>query len=1348
MINDQIRTLSSKIGLLNTTGKQSQQERDNGLDPDYNWGASYFCAEILENSVHSKYFLLDRTTLQRASAEFTALTKHSINVDELLEIGWLREVFTQVEIPSVIEMAAKKADELKDFATEVDFFKSLYHDTQSKTIVYADLLSKASAYEKANQITLKIKATEKLLYSSSKQNGTIEIFDTATSKSVFQHLHKLLFINFLANLKHNAILKIPVQKVKDIHSKHKSYFKYTPDLASLIEQRVFSTIDGEDAFTFDFRYSEPIFSPFVRDRYAALLWDRLLDNDEFNNNHDRLVFWYSRTVAKQGHVDLHHFPKESKEIFLETAYEVINEDQETSTGLIEYRKLLLDVHQPRLHDFTYVLSLSEDSDYFAVSEKSLYVIYKEVNALEELSGRDLMLLQKCRASLDFFVTCIVKNESPYQVSQLGKLLLLATTKPHIFWQTCYMVQHWRPELVPILAQYPKVESLSLLLSSKLNISNALGVQDGAIIKEQFACIVRNISENIGLKETEKAKILFECLFEITLGKFKIATGSAAGRRKDKTFDITLARELKEIFENATCPGMVHNDKGRFKQKLYPSLLSGIFANITKFKLNDFRQNGLLSLPYEKIDLILYLLELSLRPEYKAYDSSESIFVEKLCQAFTRRYSSTIKIKEIQRYNYTPKSEIITDTPTWTENTANNKLLDFGPVLLYLEKSFKLQDFLDKIKLKFIKEENEYDKSQLFIAQKLRTQLFLLMQAYNSLYRKQGTDEFDHLPLKSTLIKIETTITEYVCRYCIFKPDERRYNIFNSILERGYWNNISHELLPLIGHILNRFEKANRQSVITELIKTDQIVRSLKLLEYIVSQEEYTRLSKIITDDNFKKHLKKLNYSDLQFVIESFSNDPTLTSYAETALQTAEEMVKGFNKPYFDQSDQIFLYRTKLALAYMKGDIEDIDKVPTFGAEGITAHGYSFENEKDFYRALIHLKHNRGELAYDIFNRQFTYSSDYTDKSIYALNRFASKISWAKHTTTKRLSRSLYTAALAEWNNYIATAKENDNLEDIAEKVAYNKLSAFAALGHDQKFDEEFYQLETEQQLKSNFLELRIRTLMDRKMEHQALELLHKAKRFHQLEEGDYPKFIIELEQLTMTVETIDYLAEQYRRIFNSAPEKMIQMIPDIINTGKKLPEFILNEIIASANTLLININSISQIKFEDKYTDLMMICLNGRFTNYNWHVTMQRSGRADSIAVTKGKPRNPGEIDFAIMTQSGERLAVCEALILKGLNTTEITKHNLKIFTYDHARKIFVVIVYFIGPSGNFENTWQEYCKVVAEVIDFPSNYHLMKRSVQILTNNGTNDSVKAGMTKHNNGATVFHVFINLNYED
>lgn len=259
------------------------------------------------------------------------------------------------------------------------------------------------------------------------------------------------------------------------------------------------------------------------------------------------------------------------------------------------------------------------------------------------------------------------------------------------------------------------------------------------------------------------------------------------------------------------------------------------------------------------------------------------------------------------------------------------------------------------------------------------------------------------------------------------------------------------------------------------------------------------------------------------------------------------------------------------------------------------------------------------------------------------------------------------------------------------------------------------------------------------MHYHAEKLIVEAEDFHKLNNGNLPEFIYSLRELTDVSTTDDFLRRQYQRIFSRPPESLIKIIPDNINQYKSLDEFILSEIVSGAKEMLTCINSISEVKKEDKYSDLLVLAINSRIRNYSWHIGPARGGYSDS-----DKP-NPGEIDFAISTQK-ERITICEAMILTGKNITETQKHNFKIFNYDPTRNYLYVITYYTGNSEKYLTYWNQYKMDISSIVSFPLNYQMTEQYLTDISDTFGNDCIKVGVGKHSNNMLLYHLFININY--
>lgn len=260
------------------------------------------------------------------------------------------------------------------------------------------------------------------------------------------------------------------------------------------------------------------------------------------------------------------------------------------------------------------------------------------------------------------------------------------------------------------------------------------------------------------------------------------------------------------------------------------------------------------------------------------------------------------------------------------------------------------------------------------------------------------------------------------------------------------------------------------------------------------------------------------------------------------------------------------------------------------------------------------------------------------------------------------------------------------------------------------------------------------------MKDEALNLVDEASIFHKTKEGIIPDFIVAMKTLISTNEDPEILKNAFRSALSAKPEVLVQIVPDSVNEGKSINEYLLYYIVSTANDMLSNINSLQQIANEDKYSDLMIMGLNGRMSFHHWHVSPSRGGFSDS------KLHNPGEIDFVISEGNNNRLAICEALILKGENNFEVQKHSVKIFNYGPSKQELYLIVYYLGPEERYLNSWERYKHSIQSIVDYPTSYSISGDVID-LSDKYNSAAIRVGTSIHGSGIKLHHVFININYK-
>ncbi len=1338
---DETKKLSDRIAFHKARKTILNPHEDEELVIENCWAASHVCAAILIKTEPQENYYITPSHLETLKDKFIKETGLLIDIPKLFDKHWLRLVFGIVEVPKGIQSAAHSAARVREFFHELTFLLEMQAKNADKKCMRDELLAEAARYESANKIKIDLEAARKRNYWSDK-DGVITFQNLSGSKFVLDNITDLVFIETIYQAYYfgtENTLRIPAEALISILDRYSKAFPGTPTPEEFVKQKVFTISIDKQYYAVDIQYCSMPLRQSIHNKTAALLWNKLLEDNSFGNDSERMFFWYTRIIHRESWCTLEYFPASDKAIFLETASKIVLEDADVTNGKDEYWKIKLDGMHSELYNLQYYYAKAERGIEFPTT-KDLFELYEEWITHERGSNDELMVGQDTRAPLKYFITQLVRNDNEYSYEYTRLLLQTGNAKPFIFWKTCFEIFYWKPEAIPYLVQSDNFASLGISLMHNMelseNFSEEVYMLKRKLIEDTFSLIQQSLSESADVDTKRKATIIFQCLLKAGLKKFKVSgMQNIPMRQKEKKVRIQHSDKLKTLFRSAKLPGTCYGVT-KYNDLFYPQLLPDLFAAVNAYSPKDVLQNATYGLAYVKLDLLAFLegLVKDMPPVRDLENPSE--LRSKICSAFNREYLAAMDRREIERLDFRDGLSMMKSIPSWNNQLENESLIDWSSILLSLEEENLLDSFIAPAGLVFTDKPGPYDDYNRFIASKLRTHLSILLRAYNNLFKAKEELQAKNLPVTNVLSKLENKITLYITSYSSPDALRNRYEIFDYTLERGLWMPQQEELIPVIGNTLNHFGEENRDNIIEKLINTEPLIRSLKLLDHVVSEKDKKKLLDTIRANNIRQTLDDTYPADREFITQRLSQEPEFIHQAEEALQLTEEANNRSTGHFQNNENQIFVYRTKLLLANQKNDEKAIEGVEEPDIKHHSDERFSARDEKDFYKALVYLKKKEPEKAYEIFSSQLSYAKG--ERPTLALNTFASKLHWAekeKGITKKKL----YREALEEWINF---EKEISNIilfENINDKIQYNKLDAANELEKDEEFDAWYNELNREMQLRLDFLELRIKNLMRRKMQQRAEELLKKAKDLHKLDTGDYPSFIHELETLITTEETIDYLKNQYSRIMSSAPEHLVQIIPDSINRANKIPDFILNCIIGSLNDMLTHINSIGQIDHEDKYSEVLMSLLDARMHNVLWHTQILSGGYADS------ELDNPGKIDFGILTAVNEKLAVCEALILEGKNTFEVQKHVLKIFNYDHIRKLFYVIVYYKGEQETFDDSWDKYRSTVEDFIVFPDKFPL-KDKLTPVSSYLENNSLKIAKSLHGEGTELFHIFINISY--
>lgn len=1315
--------------------KNSNQQAE--LREDIQWNASAFYAEVLLFAEEGDCYFIDYPKLLKIQDVYNTNNNININVDNLIFKNWLRIVYGMVLIPNVIKDAAREAFKKKNYKDELNFLIATgakFEENKPKEISTGEFEKLKAEYETEHSAILQLTDPE-IQHLCKEKDGFITIQNVHYYQPLLESWQSFLFIhNVYEHLylkEHENRLRIKIEDLEAIITSFKGVYSLIPNMSELVVLGKFQ-IQSEGYYTITLNNDSTL------DKTAAILWEKLLQNKTFNSDAERLLFWYKRIIYRSQWSDIgSQLAAESLNRFLKAATDAVSTDSDLVNGQTEYEKLLLDSSHGRLNNLSW-LPIAIHKDNFPNSE-NLYELYWQMRALDNDHQNELIYHQETREPLTYFIRQIVQYESEQIDGQLlpaiFKLLNQGAVKPYLLWQSCFELYYWKPSLIPFLLLKGETAALSFSLIWDVEVLEpALQDKDEVrlqLLKSCFTSLLQNITDLAPEKE-QQARIIFQCLLRSSFKKFRIPGGNDIVKQKEQlNFNNRVCNELRMLLTTATLQGSHFNSTGSYKKLLFPTLIEDLFAEAKKFVSADYRHNHTLELPYLKLDILCWLFKLcqSNLPEQR---TDQDNLILDIKEEFLESYLFAINCVEMDGWDYF-KNEHVRIRPSWFSREVFNELIPWQTIVSTLTPE-SLHRFTSPLALKLKKAENRYDEYNRFTANKIRTHISVLLVTYNRLYHNQVELTIKGIPVNNILTELENSIIRFVTNYCIDAPMKKRIDIFDDLFERSYTPGDNKELLPAIGGVMNKFTDQGKRLIIQELLKEHQLPRSLKLLNYVVSEKDRQTLISAITSENITAYLEQEHSMDgIQFIMQELALISDFSLLARQALEFWNAKIVTRN--YKSDDNKITAYRIALIISFHAGDENSHNAIeePTLNYAS-TQTNFSAAAEKDFYRALIYLKNNKPQLACEIFNNQLNGAEE--ERPVLALNRFAAKIQWADEVTHLEEKRKLYSEAIQEWTQF-SEGLAIERLEFILEKVWNNQLHAYSALGNAAAFDEIYNKLDNTTVLRSDFLELRLRNLVQRKMQLQAEELIRKAEQYHRLSDDKLPEFMIKMFDIVETTDSISQLKEQYRIIFSKTPEKLVQIIAEDFNKYSTLPEAILFEIVYAANEMLTYINSISAIDHEDKYSDLLQLVLNGRLSMYGWKSSTTRGGQPFS-----GKA-NLGEIDFAIFSRN-ERLCLCEAMIIEGRNIVESQKHNFKIFNYGASRKSFFMIIYYKGKD--YETSWTKYKSSVGKEIQFPAGHEMQFNELEDLSAKFGNNSIKVGKGIHVSDALLYHIFININY--
>jgi hypothetical protein len=506
---------------------------------------------------------------------------------------------------------------------------------------------------------------------------------------------------------------------------------------------------------------------------------------------------------------------------------------------------------------------------------------------------------------------------------------------------------------------------------------------------------------------------------------------------------------------------------------------------------------------------------------------------------------------------------------------------------------------------------------------------------------------------------------------------------------------------------------------------------LTVAEWVTSVGVKQKLIESIKQSDVKAFLERKHWTpEVQQVLLDIGQYPELKKEIKQVIEFWEKTVLKEGTEY-----EVQLYQSKMLLAYIHNDEYELNNIEEPDAPNYEVGDLSYHDHKEFYRALIKLK-KEPESSYVIF-RQLC--RRYTHYPVFAINQMAAKMNLAE----TRDDLKIYNEALEEWNVYSSHQKDLDE-EALGSTFLTNKLSILLKLGEYDELDRIFNDFEKPYQMLPDIIEVKVESLIKRKRNEEAFMILKDAENYHQLSGDEETEFIKALKTKIGGNENVLLLNSYYTRIFDSPPEKLIDIFPANLNGQRQLKRFLTAEFASAAQTMLDKIVSIDEIKNEDKYNDLVETLLNSKMNPWGWFVSDQsRGGYSDSE--NNSEKNQPGERDFKIFDVKGT-FAICEAFIYR--TPAPAKKHLKKIFDYHPKRENLLMLIYDLNETKKAARNWNNYLKNILPKIVYPKGYGYVNcEDVSIEFGHNKKSAVRIARSTHEDDLSLYHIFVSVNYK-
>ena len=955
----------------------------------------------------------------------------------------------------------------------------------------------------------------------------------------------------------------------------------------------------------------------------------------------------------------------------------------------------------------------------------------------------------CHSLLRIIVSCEPKHPTPY----LSVLKILKdTSRPTLLWTLYSDIKREFPFVIPYLLTDSELLPIAFKLIDKIEIDNVFlseqsnndrKVEESCEIKNQFWLEMFELSleqiVSVHSNDKEKGELITIILIDVSEKVFSINSSNRNSiidhNALRKRYDLALKKLAnKRITTGNTYP----------RPPVSPRLIHLLLPDISNY-LNEKtakrnpNHTDHLNIDHGFVDLCIEMLrfanlrvsefEMSAGEKVKLENSSKKI-ITLLQNEITEFYSAT-EI-DVQLYNSlgTEKKKAIRGVSSF-----GFEIIDWGYLYLHFEKSNILQSIHESFiaSLNFKIDGDKYDDQNKEQFEKLKLYLKSLMLAFISINQKKDVYEIDGLPIKPTLDKLENWIREFSLKYSIDEIPKEQIDVFNERYN-VFGNDIYYQqLTSLLYRSINNFSGEGKDKFVESLfatsIDTGRMLTAINILESKELLDILTKRISIVKTEEFVE--KTLTITELENAMIEAVNSTDNWNLAEPLLNKIEEH---YNRvKHFDENSQNLLYEVKLLLAFKEKNLNKLSLIPIPKSEYNRIKNNQIKENRKAYLIALHYLYTENQYSEAISKLESLQSIE-EENIDYAFHLLRAK-------TLKAISEksNLPFDALNTWKDFASRLSENTlkSLSSFEEAIEHNNLHYHISNDNFSQFENSISKLTNRFLYDEEILSKVFEYYLKHQMEELALSYLKGAAKYFEESGKEFP---YELKTAIAGGEKTDTIKVKasLEKLLGLKPSYVIAALPSVHNGETDLNTFILIEVIQGLKNLIDKKTSLKTLKKENELNDVLQVVIKPRLALWGWSIPDQSRGGKSPTG------KDAGEIDFAIEA-AGKKIAIIEALVLKGKEKAKTQKHILKGFDYVDYLQRYYIVIYFKGLAANFDHTWDEYKSDVID-IKFPPILELDKTlGFQLLPNNDVDvRQIKISKTTHKSNVEVFHIMINL----